>query len=662
MCGISGFFAIHERAVREDAEAIVLNQIATLRYRGPDAQAAHVGPGLGLGHARLSIIDISTSANQPMFDASGNVCLVFNGEIYNFQEIREELERKGTRFRTHSDTEVIVEGYATWGIDVVHRLRGMFALAIYDARRDRLVLLRDRVGKKPLYYTVHNGTLVFASEIKGVLRYPGVPREADYHAIHEYLTFQYVPSPMTAFRGISKLPPGHLLIAERYREPVVRRYYDALPKPSQTHARPIEVLRKELVEQLREATALRMIADVPIGAFLSGGVDSSSVVAMMSLSSQTPVRTFTIGFDEQVYDERPFARMVAERYRTNHYEEIVRPDGLAVINDIVYHYGEPYADSSAVPTYYVSKIARQHVTVALNGDGGDESFLGYPRYLRCRDYQEPGSGSLLPRSLRRRIQQMARMLPSGLDPYGLVRQAKRAADLMYEPRSRYYEVSIAYFSEAAKTQLYAGDMRRFLQYSALSRLDRYLDQAKNFALGAAWADVHNYLPDDLLIKVDVASMAHSLEARSPLLDQKLMEWAATIPEEQRFEGSEPKSLFKQAMEPYLPHELLYRPKMGFGVPIDLWLRADMRDFAYDVLLGATARQRGLFDPNYVRQLLDNHMAGQNWAYWIWALLMLELWFRMWIDTEDPFADPTAQRIMGQTVLRVQQSRAELADA
>jgi asparagine synthase (glutamine-hydrolysing) len=630
MCGIAGFFDIGGRSHRPDAGAILTAQISTLRHRGPDAQGIHIGPGIGLAHARLSIIDVSDAANQPMFDASGEIAVVFNGEIYNFQEIRAELEEQGCRFRTRSDTEVLVEGYAAWGIEVVHRLRGMFAIAIHDARRDRLVLIRDRVGKKPLYYAVQDGALVFASEIKGILRYPGVSRTPDYRAIHEYLSLQYVPSPMTAFTGISKLPPAHLLVAERNKAPAVRRYY-ALPPPSAARARPVEQLREELAEHLREATRLRMISDVPVGAFLSGGVDSSSVVAMMALSSQTPVRTFTIGFDEQTYDERVYARMVAERYGTDHHEMIVRPDAMSVLEQIVYHYGEPYADSSAIPTYYVSQIAREHVTVALNGDGGDESFLGYPRYLRARDFEH---NSPLPRPLARRVHQALSRLSGGLDRYGLGERARALAARLYQPRSRPYEISIAYFQEAAKPHLYTGEMRRFLGYSVLDRLDSYMDQAKTIALGAAWADVHTYLPDDLLVKVDVASMAHSLEARSPLLDHKLMEWAAGIPEDQRFAGNEPKSLFKQAMEPYLPRELLYRPKMGFGVPVDQWLRAEMRDYAYDVLLDRTARERGLFDADYVRRLLDEHSAGQNWSNCIWALLMLELWFRMWIDEAD----------------------------
>ena len=539
MCGIAGFFNLREGDGRPDAEAIVRAQIGVLHHRGPDAQGIHVGPGLGLGHARLSIIDVSSAANQPMFDAEERVGVVFNGEIYNFQEIREELERSGHRFRTRSDTEVIVEAYAEWGIDFVDRLRGMFAIAIYDKRRDRLILLRDRIGKKPLCYSIHNGVLIFASEIKAILKYPGVPREPDYQAIHEYLSFQYVPSPMTAFAGIHKLPPAHLLIADRGRTPSIRRYF-SFPEPSTVRARPLKQLEEELIDHLREATRLRMISDVPIGAFLSGGVDSSSVVAMMAQLSNAPVKTFTIGFEEQSYDERAYARMVARRYGTDHQEMIVRPEAMQIIDRIVYHYGEPYADSSAIPTYYVSQIAREQVTVVLNGDGGDESFLGYPRYLRCREFQE--ERQRFPRPLRRRLHRLLTHLPGGLSRGRFGMRAARLASRLYRPRSRFYEPSIAYVPEASKPQLYAGDMLTYLGSSALDRLDIYMDQAETVAFGAAWADLHTYLPDDLMVKVDIASMAHSLEARSPLLDHKLMEWAARIPEDQRFQGNELKSL------------------------------------------------------------------------------------------------------------------------
>lgn len=641
MCGIAGFYRFNSVEVDPSAEGIALRQIATMRYRGPDALGAFVGPGLAFAHARLSIIDVSTTANQPMTDSSGNVTVIFNGEIYNFQEIRAELEQRGHRFRTRSDTEVILEGYNAWGDDVVQKLRGMFAIALFDHKRDRLLLVRDRVGKKPLYYAVIDGALVFASEIKGILRYPGATRQTDYGAIHEYLTFQYVPSPMTAFVGIHKLPPAHLAVVQRSGRIDVKRYFH-LPPPSQTKRQPITALREQLVEQLKESTRLRMISDVPLGAFLSGGVDSSAVVAMMAQVSNDPVRTFTIGFDEQTYDERQYARMVASRYGTQHTEMTVRPDAMSVLPALVYHYGEPYADSSAIPTYYVSKIAREHVTVILSGDGGDENFLGYTRYLHCRTHDKI---SRLPRPLLRQLQQLAWAIPKGLDRYTLARRIRNLGTRLYQRRSRGYEQFIAYFSDESKNEIYTGDMRKHLAHSSLDRLDDYFDQARSMALGAAWADSHTYLPDDLLVKVDVASMANSLEVRAPFLDHKLMEWAAGIAEEQRFQGRELKALLKQAMEPYLPKELMYRPKMGFGVPIDIWLRNDMREFAYDTLLSETARSRGLFDPNVIKSLLDRHSAGENWSIRIWALLMLELWFRMWIDTNDPFESDVARQII-----------------
>jgi asparagine synthase (glutamine-hydrolysing) len=623
MCGIAGFFNLTAPESTPADEDIVAGQIASLRYRGPDAAGFWIRPGVALGHARLSIIDVSDTANQPMHSADGTVSVVFNGEIYNFQEVRRELEALGRQFRTRSDTEVIVEGFAEWGIDVVQHLRGMFAIALYDAKADRLILMRDRIGKKPLYYAVKDGLLIFASEIKGVLKHPVMKRRENLEAIHKYLTFQYIPVPLTGFEGIFKLPPAHVLIAERGKSISLRQYF-ALPAPSTIGPeRPEAVLCQELTERLMEATRLRMIADVPIGAFLSGGVDSSAVVAMMATLSPTPIKTFTIGFDEQVYDERVFAKMVAERYGTDHHEYTVRPDGMAIIQDIVYHYGEPYADSSAIPTYYVSKIAREHVTVVLNGDGGDESFLGYPRYQHLRAYEQANAIS------------------------------------RYQPKSRIYENSVAYFYDAEKLSLYGPRLRPYLVHSALDRLDPLMDAASSLAHGAAWADTHSYLPDNLNTKVDVASMACSLEARSPLLDQELMAWAARIPEHQRFPGKETKGLFKKALEPFLPHDLLYRPKMGFGVPIDQWLRNDMRDFAYDTLLAAKA-DRGLFDLKAVRRLLDAHMSGENWANRIWCLLMLELWFQMWIDLPDPFDHPTARRIVDRH--RTVKSSVALVDA
>jgi asparagine synthase (glutamine-hydrolysing) len=635
---------MRRREATRDDESVLRRQIATIRYRGPDAAGIWVGRGVGLGHARLSIIDVSDAANQPMLDREGGVVIAFNGEIYNFAALRSELEALGHRFRTRSDTEVILEGYKAWGIAAVERLRGMFAIALYDGASDTLWLARDRVGKKPLYYSECGDaecgdTVVFGSEIKAVLAFPGVARTPDYDAIHEYLTFQYVPSPMTAFTGVAKLPPGHIACVRRGAAPTLRRYHK-LPEPTAARAVDPKKLETELVAQLEEATRLRMVSDVPLGAFLSGGVDSSAVVATMARLSAEPVRTFTIGFDEQAYDERPYARMVAERYGTVHTEMTVRPDALAILPELVYHYGEPYADSSAIPTYYVSKIAREHVTVILSGDGGDENFLGYTRYRSCRE-----KDARVTSRTAMQLERLVRAVPAGWDRFGAVRRARRYAAALHPRRSRAYEQFVAYFSDESKAALYRGEMRKYLARSALDRLDQYFDAAQTMAMGACWADVHTYLPDDLLVKIDVASMANSLEVRAPFLDQELMRWAAGIPEAQRFDADEPKSLLKRAMEPYLPKSLLYRPKMGFGVPIDQWLRTDLRDHAFDVLLSEQARSRGLFEPAEIESILRRHLAGENWAIRIWALLMLELWFVEWIDPVDAFDRRAARSVM-----------------
>jgi asparagine synthase (glutamine-hydrolysing) len=643
MCGIAGFFDIDVRPRRADASDLLLSQIDACRYRGPDAKGAWEAPGVGLGHARLAIIDLSESANQPMFSADRQVAAAFNGEIYNFQDVRRELEAKGHAFRTNSDTEVIVEGYRAWGTDVVHRLRGMFAIALFDTAQDQLVLIRDRVGKKPLCYGVFDGTLVFGSEIKSILRWPGVPRRPNLDALDQYLTFQYVPAPLTAFEGVFKLPPAHMLVARRGGAPKIARYFE-LPKPNAAKHRPEPQLVEELLHHLREATRLRMISDVPLGAFLSGGVDSSSVVAMMALESGRPVKTFTIGFEEEAYDERPFARAVAQRYATDHHEFVVRPRALEVLDDLVFHYGEPFADSSAIPTYYLSKLARQHVTVALNGDGADESFLGYVRYLNCRRLERIHRA--LPEWVARPLLRLTRALPRTADRVAFVRRARQALARRADRPSRRYEQFIAYFPDEAKRPLYAGDMTAYLDRSALDRLDHYFDEGPTMAMGAGWADIHSYLPDDLLVKVDIASMANSLEARSPFLDHELMSWAATIPEDQRFNGDEPKGLLKTAMEPFLPRELLYRPKMGFAVPIDLWLRGEIKGFARDTLLGRAARERGLFRQEEVESMLDRHARGENLAPRLWALLMLELWFEMWIDPANPPLGAVAGRLAG----------------
>jgi len=632
MCGIAGALTTPNSNATYDLQGHVREMVRAIRHRGPDDFGVSGGAGVCLGHARLSVIDLSASAHQPMESGDGALRIVFNGEIYNFKELRAQLIGHGYAFRSHSDTEVILHGYDQWGSGVFARLRGMFAIAIWDGRREELVLARDRIGKKPLFYAWHDGVLLFGSEIKAILAWPAFRREPDLQAIHHYLSLQYVPGPWSAFRGISKVEQASCLTVSGQGK-VTHLQYWQLPAPRDARARPLGELKEELVALLDESVRLRMISDVPIGAFLSGGVDSSAVVAMMARNSGSRVKTFCIGFDEQDYDERKYARMVAERYDTDHHEMVVRPNAMAVLPQLVWHYNEPFADPSAVPTYYVSELARRHVTVALNGDGGDESFLGYGRYKTCLQTEWI---SRIPLPLRRLFSAVAHSIPAGLERYLIPRVARRWLTYASEKDSRRYAPSMMYFFDQDKAAGYGEALAPYLAQSSLDLLEPYFMQSPSYVGGAAWADIHTYLPDDLLVKVDIASMAHGLEARSPLLDHCLMEWAARIPASQKMAGGETKSILKSAMEPHLPHEVLYRPKMGFGVPIDHWFRTDLKSFAYDTLLSTSARQRGLVKESYVRKMLDEHCGGVRLHHTrLWALLMLELWFRMWIDPAVP---------------------------
>lgn len=639
MCGVAGYFFSNKNAGQECLTDVLNRMIHVLRHRGPNDTGILEKQGVGLAHARLSVIDLSAAGHQPMSSEDGRMHIVFNGEIYNFRELRSQLIEKGYHFNSHSDTEVILNGYHYWGKEIFTHLRGMFAIAIWDAGNDELVVARDRVGKKPLFYAWHKGVFLFGSEIKAILAYPGFSRKPDLEAIHHYLSLQYVPAPWSAFEGVKKVPQASYMVVSRIGNISVEKYWQ-LPNPRESRQRPVQELQEELVSLIDESVRLRMISDVPLGAFLSGGVDSSAVVAMMARHSSGRVKTFCIGFDEAEYDERTYARMVAERYDTDHHEMVVRPNAMEILPKLIWHYNEPFADSSAVPTYYVSEIARQHVTVALNGDGGDESFLGYGRYKQCLQTEWI---SRLPHSLRRFSTHLAKAIPLSMERHRIPRVARRWLSYVSEKDSRRYAPSMAYFFEQDKISGYDEHLIPYLRSSSLDLLEQYFAQSPSYVGGAAWADIHTYLPDDLLVKVDIASMAHSLEARSPLLDHTLMEWAARIPPAQKMFNGETKSILKSAMEPFLPHEVLYRPKMGFGVPIDHWLRAEMKDFAYDTLLSTRARQRGLIKPEFVRTMLDEHCAGLRSHHTrLWALLMLELWFEMWIDpVEPPLAAPSS---------------------
>ena len=634
MCGIAGVLLPQPNVPRAELEARLWAMTQAVRHRGPDDQDIWTDGLAGLVQARLAVIDLSPASNQPIASQDGSVWLTFNGEIYNFAEIRADLEKRGYVFRSRGDGEVIANGWHAWGPRIFDRLRGMFALALWDTRSRRLVLARDRLGKKPLYYTPTPQGLLFGSEIKALLTWPGLPRRPNLTAIDHYLSLQYVPSPETAFAGIFRLPAAHYLVVSpdprgQWQDIELVRYW-RLPEPSAARAaKPTPELERELVAHLDEAVRLRLIADVPLGAFLSGGLDSASVVAAMARVGGGRVKTFTIGFSDARFDETRYARMVAERYATEHEEFIVEPDAVAVLPRLVWHYGEPFADPSAIPTYYVSEMARRHVTVALNGDGGDEAFLGYSRYRAMRHLAHLDR---LPRWTRLALARVLAGAPARLQRELKLPRVRDVLEASAGQAEQRYGGTITFFADRDKAAGYGDAMRAQLDHSALDLLAPYFAAADTLVAGANWADLHTYLPDDLMVKVDVASMAHGLETRSPLLDHVLLEWAAAIPAEVKMAGGQTKALFKRAMEPYLPREVIYRKKMGFGCPIDEWLRGPLKSLAYDTLLSPSARERGLFRPDYVRRLLDEHCAAQrDHQNRLWALLMLELWFRMWID-------------------------------
>ena len=631
MCGICGkIYFDHRRTVDE---RLLRQMTDVLQHRGPDDSGVFVSGSVGLGHRRLSIIDLSAAGHQPMANEDGSLQIVLNGEIYNYKELRPELEARGHVFSSQTDTEVILHLYEQEGPACVQRLRGMFAFAVWDARRQELFLARDRAGKKPLSWAIVDGSLIFASELKSLLKDPALASEVDPVALHHYLTYQYVPGPQTIFKGVHKLPPAHTLLL-RNGDIKIERYWklsykDKLQLPK------LEDYCDQLRHVFTEAVKIRLRSDVPLGAFLSGGVDSSATVAIMAQLLDRPVKTFSIGFEDKDFDELAYARMVGSQYGTEHTEFVVRPEAVKILPTLIYHYDEPYADASAIPTYYVSKLTREHVTVALNGDGGDESFAGYERYwadaLAAR-YEH------IPRFLREGIRQAANLLPYRENRWSFSRRLRRFLNGVADEAARRYVRWLCYFSNDMKDDLYTGEFTHamvshdsvnltedvYARSDAPTQLEKSLD-----------ADVNMYLPYDLLVKVDIASMANSLEARSPFLDHKVMEFAARLPAHLKLRGGQGKFLLKKAFEPMLPREILYRKKMGFGVPINQWLRSDLKQPAYDILLDSRSIGRGYFKRQAVQQLLDDHVSMRaDHSYRLWALLWLELWHRMFIDKSE----------------------------
>jgi asparagine synthase (glutamine-hydrolysing) len=624
MCGIAGRLNFRSRAPVD--VGLVHAMCDLIAHRGPDGEGVHVDGPVGLGHRRLAIIDLTDGGRQPMTDEGGR-WVTFNGEIYNFLELRSELERLGHTFRSQSDTEVILAAYRQWGVDCLNRFRGMFAFAIWDSANQLLFIARDRLGKKPLHYWLDRDGLAFASEPKAFLADPGFEVRPDPVALSYYLSLQYVPAPMSAFTGVKKLPPAHYLTVRDGRI-AVQRYWRIKYTPKRQISERDAI--DEMMTRLREATRLRLISDVPLGAFLSGGIDSGTVVALMSELGR--VKTFSIGFEEARYNELDAARLVATRYGTDHHEFIVRPDAISILPDLVWHYNEPYGDSSAIPTFYLAQVTRKSVTVALNGDAGDENFAGYHRY---RANALAARYDRLPRVIRKAIETGARGLPAH-SSIQLLSRVQRFMSALAEPQEQRYSRWMMHFYGPLKTEIVTPE---FAQASgnadAIAWLASRYDQsdAPDFVDATLDVDVNTYLPDDLLVKVDIASMAHGLEARSPFLDHELMEFVASLPSGLKLRGSSKKYLLKRAVKHLLPPEILNRPKMGFGVPIDLWFRRDLRDFTRELLLGRAARARGYFRPAVVERLINEHVAAtRNWHYLLWNLVMFELWHQRFVDS------------------------------
>ena len=628
MCGIAGFadaspFTTH----RPDGDfALAHRMCEVIRHRGPDDEGLHVESGVGLGMRRLSIIDLSTG-HQPIHNEDDTIWLVFNGEIYNYRELRSELERAGHRFYTASDTETIVHAYEEWGEDCFAKLRGMFGIALWDRPHRTLLLARDRAGIKPLHYTQHRDRLYFGSELKSLIAAGVVDGAIDFESLDHYFSFLYTPRDRSIFKDVCKLPPGHLL---RWRDgrAVVRPFWQISAQETFTGSEEEAAARLRAI--LADAVRSHMVSDVPLGAFLSGGVDSSAVVGLMAQASDRPVKTFSIGFDVAEFDELEHARAVAAHFHTEHHEFVVRPDGLSILEDLIEHFDEPFADSSAIPTWYVSEIARRHVTVVLSGDGGDELFGGYDRYLphpRVEQFDRlpvPGrqalAGAVWP------------LLPHGVPGKNFLRHVAR------DDNGRYLD-SISLFHDDEKAALYSTEVRAALGHaSAQAALAKHFDRFAALSPHSRMMrfDFETYLPEDVLTKVDRMSMAHSIESRVPLLDNEVIEFAASLPASMKIRDGRRKHILKEAIRGLVPEHILTRKKQGFGVPLGVWFKGGLTDVFADVLGSPRARQRGYFQPAFIDRLVQEHLSGRrDHTLRLWQLLVFELWHRHYVDAPEP---------------------------
>ena len=618
MCGIAGI-------VRWDGAPVPAadsrGMCSAIVHRGPDDEGVYLGDGVALGMRRLSIIDLE-GGHQPISNEDGSVWIVFNGEVYNYRELRRDLERRGHVFQTGSDTETIVHLYEDLGARCVDRLRGMFAFAIWDERRHQLLLARDRLGIKPLYYAERDGELVFASELKPILQLARVPRAVHWGAAHHLFTFLSTPSAQSIVNGVAKLEPARTATASRANPALrVEKYWDVQFRPNETAS------EGELVEELRamlsESITLHQVSDVPVGAFLSGGIDSSAVVALMSKPAAGRLKTFSIGFTESQFDELRYAREVAAAFQTDHYDVVLKPDVVRVVEDLTWYLDEPFGDTSAIPTYMVSKLASEHVKVVLSGDGGDELFAGYDKYVV---EQHERRYDRIPAALRSAAGALGRLMPDGMTGRRFLRH------LALDGAHRYLDASTMFRTDEIRRLFTRDAYEQLRQHDPLSESLQVLKgQGADWLAAIQYRDLHTYLPLDILTKVDRATMASSLEARPPLLDHRLAEFAATIPAQYRLRGGTTKYLFKQAMRGILPDAIIDRQKHGFAVPIASWLRGDLADFARGLLLSRAAQERGVFDTAQVGRLLRLNARGRDLDLQLWTMVSFELWCQRFLD-------------------------------